>query len=142
VVAKKSLTTPLVKSRYTYESWDEWLSHYSPTRQDGLWLADGTASHPNFSLHDLKAEALGQERPSGDPALLASLVGVGGDGSIGGFLTIDSTWSSPDGVRVIVSSALVPVVESNAAARALGTAPPGHVWLPRLEHYDDNENDR
>jgi hypothetical protein len=79
---KLLLTTPINNSRYTYEIWDEWLSRCSPTRQDGLWLADGTASYPDFALHELKIEGSGSERPSDDPALLASLVGLS-DGSTG-----------------------------------------------------------
>ncbi len=137
------LTTPINKPRYTYHRWDEWLSHYSPTRQDGLWLADGTAAHPDFSLHELKAEDSGKELPSDDPALLASLAGVERDASIGAFLTVDGSWSSPDGVSVTVSSVLVPTGESNVAARALGTAPFTDMWLPTFEHYgDEDENER
>ena len=85
----------------------------------------------------------GKERPSDDPAVLASLAGVERDGSIGAFLTVDGSWSSPDGVSVAISSVLVPTEDSDAAARALGTAPPNDMWLPTFEHYDDeDENDR
>ena len=136
------LTVPINKARYTYDSWDEWLSYYSPTRQDGLWLADGTSEHPDFSLHDLMAEPSGTERPLDDPALLASLAGVVRDGSIGAFLTVDGSWNSPDGVSVAVSSVLVPSEHTDMAARALGTAPLTHMWLPTLEQYDEEEKDR
>ena len=137
------LTTPINNARYTYDRWDEWLSHYSPTRQDGLWLADGTGDHPDFSLHDLKAEGSGKERPTDDPAVHASLAGIERDGSIGAFLTVDGYWPSPDGVRVAISSVLVPTGDSDAAARALGTSPLSHMWLPTFEHCEDeNENDR
>jgi hypothetical protein len=137
------LTVPINRARYTYDRWDEWLSHYSPTRQDGLWLADGTGEHPYFSLHELKAEGSGKVRPSDDSAVHASLTGVERDGSIGAFLTVDGSWSSPDDVSVAISSVLVPVGESDAAARALGTAPLTHMWLPTFEHSDDeDENDR
>ena len=137
------LTTPINKARYTYDTWDEWLSRFSPTRQDGLWSADGTGEHPDFSLHELKAEASGNVRPSNDPALLASLAGVDSAGNIGPLLTIDASWSSPDRVSVHISSVLVPTSDSDVASRALGTTPPPNMWLPRLEHYDDEDaNDR
>jgi hypothetical protein len=103
-------------------------------------LADGTGSYPDFCLHDLKDESSEEERPSDDPALLASLVGVT-DESIGAFLTVDGSWSSPDGVRATVSSALVAAGQSDVAARALGTAPLSQMWLPALEHHED-EGDR
>jgi hypothetical protein len=136
------LTTPINRSRYTYDRWEEWLSRYSPTRQDGVWLADGTGAHPEFSLHELKAEGSGKERPADDPALLAFLAGIERDGGIGGFLTVDGSWSSPDSVSVAISSVLVPVGDSDAAARALGTAPLTHMWLPTFEHYDEDEKNR
>jgi hypothetical protein len=139
------LTTPIHKAEYTYDRWDEWLSRYSPTRQDGLWLADGTGAHPDFALHDVKATEStgGKKRPSDDPALLASLAGVERDGSIGAFLIVDGSWSSPDGVSVAISSVLVPTGDSDVAARALGTAPLTHMWLPAFQHNEDeDENDR
>jgi len=136
------LTTPINRSRYTYDRWDEWLSRYSPTRHDGLWLADGTGAHPEFSLHELKAEGLGKERPSDDPALLASLAGIARDGSVGALLTVDGSWSSPDGVSVSISSGLVPTGESDVVARALGTAPLFHMWLPKFGYNDEDEKDR
>jgi hypothetical protein len=135
------LTTPVNVGRYTYYTWDEWILRYSPTRKDGLWLADGTDRYPDFSLHDLKSEGPGTERPSDDPALLASLAGVGEANTIGAFLTVDGSWLSPDGVRVAISSVLVPVADSEAAARALGTAPPSHMWLPTFEDLGDETKD-
>lgn len=120
--------------------WGEWLSRYSPTRKDGLWLADGTVSCPDFTLHELKSEESGRERPSDDRVLLAALVGVT-DANIDAFLTIDGAWSSPDGVRVTASSVLVPTGDANVAARALATAPPGHLWLPTLEDYGEEDED-
>ena len=135
------LTTPVKEARHTYHRWEEWLSDYSPTRQDGLWLADGTGAYPDFSLHELKAEDPEKERPSDNLALLASMAGIRSDGNIGAFLTVDGSWSSPDRVSVNISSALVPTGESSAAARALATAPLTHMWLPVLEQYDE-EDDR
>jgi hypothetical protein len=107
------LTAPINKGRYTYDTWEEWISHYSPTRPDGLWLADGTGKHPDFSLHDLKAvDPGGKERPLDDPLILSSLVGIDSDGKISEALTVDGLWSSPDGVSVLVSSSLVSTGES------------------------------
>ncbi len=136
------LTTPINEARYTWDTWNEWLSQYSPTRQDGLWLADGTREHPDFSLHELKAEdSDGKEQPSNDPALLGSLAGMDKGGRIGAFLTVDGSWSSPDGVSVTVSSVLVPSGDGDVTARALSTAPPTDMWLPTFVHYEDEDKD-
>jgi hypothetical protein len=94
-------------------------------------------------LHDLKDEGSEKVRPSDDSALLASLAGIMNGGSIGAFLMVDGSWSSPDGVWVMVSSGLVPVGQSNLIARVLGTAPLSNMWLPRFECYaDEDEGDR
>jgi hypothetical protein len=140
---KLVLTVPINKARYAYDRRDERLSHYSPTRQEGLWLAGGIGEFPNVSLHDLKAEGTGEDRPSGGSAPLASLAGVESDWSIGEFLTIDGSWHSPDGVRVDISSVLVPIEDSDASARALGTAPLLQMWLPTfVGDEDEDEIDR
>jgi hypothetical protein len=133
------LTTPINSSRYAYELWDEWLSRYSPTRRDGVWLADGTGAYPDFCLHDLRDEGAEKVRPSDDPALLASLAGITSDGRVGAFLRVDGSWSSPDSVAVTISSVLVPAGDSNVVARALGTAPLSNMWLPNFERYEDEE---
>jgi hypothetical protein len=137
------LMTPINSSSYAYERWDEWLSRYSPTRRDGLWLADGTGGYPDFCLHDLRDEGGEKVRPSDDPALLASLAGIASDGRVGAFLRVDGSWSSPDSVAVTISSVLVPPGESNVVAHALGTAPLSNMWLPHFERYgDEEESDR
>jgi hypothetical protein len=86
------LTTPIDSSSCAYERWDEWLSRYSPTRRDGLGLADGTGGYPDFCLHDLRDEGGEKVRPSDDPALFASLAGMASDGRVGAFLI---GWGQP-----------------------------------------------
>jgi hypothetical protein len=136
------LTTPFSVDRYNFDRWDEWLARYSPTRDDGLWLADGLGTVPDFALHDLMAdEANGRPKPCDEQTLLCSLAGVSEDGRIPKDLMVDGSWSSPDGVRVNVSSALVPPHQAILASRAVVTAPLMDMWLPSLEPGDDDSGD-
>lgn len=137
VAGKLLLTRPLDNSGYVYRPWDEWLRRYSPTQADGLWLSDGTDRYPESALHDLKAGDLEKERPSEDHELLRPLLGIGPDTEIGDLLIVDGSWSSPDGVSVSISSALVAPGESEIAARAVNSAPRTHLWLPNLQDYEE-----
>ena len=136
------LTTPLSVDRYTFDRWDEWVARYSPTRDDGLWLSDGLGTVPGFALHDLMAdESKGHPKPCDEQVLLRSLAGVSEDGRIPQDLMVDGSWSSPDGVRVNVSSALVPPHQAILATRAVVTAPLMDMWLPSLEPGEDDNGD-
>lgn len=136
------LTTPLSIGRDTFDRWEDWLARYSPSRGDGLWLADGLGTVPDFALHDLMAdESKGHPKPCDDEALLRSLAGVSEDGRVVQDLMVDGSWSSPDGVRVNVSSALVPPHQAMLASRAVVTAPLMDMWLPNLEHGEDDNGD-
>lgn len=135
------LTTPFSVGRYSFDRWDEWLARYSPTRDDGLWLADGLGTVPDFALHDLTDESNGNPKPCDDQALLRSLAGVSEDDRVAQDLMVDGSWSSPDGVRVNVSSALIPPDQAILASRAVVTAPLMDMWLPSLEPGDDNDGD-
>jgi hypothetical protein len=136
------LSTPLSVGRETFDRWDDWLARYSPTRKDGLWLADGLGTVPDFALHDLMAdESKGPSKPCADQALLRSLAGVSDDCLIAEDLMVDGAWASPDGVSVSVSSALVPPHQATLASRAVVTAPPMDMWLPSLEPGEDEDDD-
>jgi hypothetical protein len=135
------LTTPLTSEEGIFDSWEEWRADYSPTREDGLWLADGVGKVPDFALHDLLGdESTDRSRPCSDQALLRGLVGVSQQGQISQELMVDGSWSSPDGVRAHVSSVLVPPRQAMLAGRAIATAPLMDMWLPRLESSEDEDD--
>lgn len=135
------LTTPLSVDRYALDRWDEWLARYSPTRDDGLWVSDGLGRVPDFALHDLmQEESEGHQKPSDDQTLLRSLAGVA-ESRIPNDLMVDGSWSSPDGVRVNVSSAMVPPDQSSLASRAVVTSPLMDMWLPSLEPGEDDNGE-
>jgi len=121
---------------YTFDRWDEWLARYSTTRDDGLWLSDGLGTVPDFGLHDLMADkSNGHPTPCDDQALLRSLAGVSEDDHVAEDLLVDGSWSSPDGVRVNVSSALVPPHRAILASRAVVTASKDVAVVARIDKY-------
>ncbi|WP_372426174.1 hypothetical protein [Salinarimonas chemoclinalis] len=124
----------LVRHRSSYESWDDWLADHLPSHREGLWLSDGTDTKPPVAYHHLRAGDDGPDRPCDDIAVLASLLGLGPDGTLGERVVVDGFWSSPDDVQVQILSALVPPAEADIAARALATAHPFDAWLPTAEH--------
>ncbi len=133
-------TTPLSYGKHAFGTWEEWLSRHSPTRADGLWLSDGLGEVPLFALHDLMADdAKGLPGPCRDESIVNSLAGVGCEG-IGQSLMVEGSWSSPDGVRVRVASALVPPAQADIAGRAVATASPMDMWLPTLERDEDGDD--
>jgi hypothetical protein len=133
------LTHPIVESSSYSDPWLEWLSKYSITRADGLWLADGTENYPLPALHDLMADTEKAEQPTSDKALLLSLVGIQVDLSIKENLAVLGHWTSPDRVDVSITSALVPSQYAELAARSLVTSPEFHMWLPYNQYESDDD---
>jgi hypothetical protein len=136
------LERPVRGDSYDDSPWEDWLSHYSPTRSDGLWLSDGTRRYPSYALHDLlkgDAENKSKDAPTADGELIRSLAGIDAANAIPEALTVDADWISPDKVDVSITSVLTPRVETRAVALAVATAPPFHAWLPTLKEYEEEE---
>jgi hypothetical protein len=130
----------LVEVRSYEDPWDEWVSRFSITRPDGLWLADGTGKYPIFSRHELLSAGKKEKGPTSEQHVLLSLAGFGGDLSIGERLLVSGSWTSPDGVDVSVMSALVPGRSAALAARALASGSDFHMWLPSYRYDDEDDS--
>jgi len=82
---------PVVGDSYDAHPWEDWLCSYSPTRQDGLWLADGTRAYPDFALHELLiSNAEKASAPTSDARVLSALVGIGQDRKIAEHLLVNA----------------------------------------------------
>jgi hypothetical protein len=125
---------------YLEEPWEEWLSNFSPTKPNGLWLADGTGEYPDYALNDLLADS-NEKRPVplADAGFLRSLAGIDITNQTGKRLIIDALWDSPDGVHVSISSVLVRPTEARLAALALATASSAHMWLPTFRPHEEDD---
>ena len=123
-------------SWYGPDSWAEWLGHHTLTRDDGLWLSDGTDCRPldtSVFLLERKKNGLAITGDQVSILQLASLSGSRVDNEI----VVRAGWSSADEVRVHISSALVPTHRADVLARRLAREQPMAAWLPCLEEADD-----
>jgi hypothetical protein len=124
------------------DSWDEFLSKYRVTRRDGLWLSDGTGPYPAHARDELMAESGKERSPTDDEAALLKLAGIGETRVLGADFIASGNWSSPDHIRVDISTALVPADKADRAAVAVGTSPEFHMYLPTTQAFeDDDENE-
>jgi len=120
-----------------YDSWDEWLSRGLLTRSDGLWLADGIDRPPLEAQTNLYEKGETGLVLTGDKKKLLALLGI--RSSEIGDLVVGGYWHSNDNVEIRVASALVPARQAKKLAQSLAKEDPFHVWLPRLEEYEDGE---
>jgi hypothetical protein len=136
------LERPLARLESYEESWNEWLSKYRITRADGLWLSDGTGRYPACARDELLDEGTSKERrPTGDHNTLLKLAGIGESLALGADFLATGNWKSPDGIRVDISTALVPAKEVHRAAVALGLSTGFHMYLPMATAFEDQDDD-
>lgn len=119
-----------------YDLWDSWLRRYLLTRNDGQWLSDGTDRTPLDTRVALLETRKKDHAITGDQEKLLRLVGLT-SGTIKE-LVVDGYWHSADGIRVAISSALVPAGKAVRLARQLIREDPMRVWVP---HYQESEED-
>ncbi len=123
---------------YWYDDpWHEWFGRCLLSRNDGLWLSDGTDRTP-LDTQQILLEPRKKERAvTGDQAKILSLVGISED-RLGKELVVEGRWHSADDIRVEVRSALVSPKQALQFARKLVREDPMTVWLP--VYYDSEED--
>ena len=118
------------------DPWGEWFSRYGLTRDDGLWLSDGTdrtpLDTPEFLLERKKKELA----ITGNREKILALAALGS--RVGKELVVQGQWCSADNVTVDISSALVPSRKAATFARKLTREEPMLVWVPC---FDKSEED-
>ena len=128
---------PVTDDWWYDDPWKEWLGRYILTRDDGLWLSDGTDRTP-LDTHEILLEPRKNGLAvTGDQVRILSLVGISGD-RLGKELVVKGRWFSTDHVRVEVSSTLVFPKQASQLARSLIREDPMRVWLPM---YHDSQED-
>ncbi len=118
---------PVTDDRY-YEDdpWGHWLKGYLLTRDDGLWLSDGTDRVPLDA-----ARALLELLLTGCKDRMLELAGL--RSQVGKDLIVEGYWRSADDIRVDISSALVPPENAQELARELTREDPMRIWIPVYE---------
>ena len=117
--------------------WLEWLRQYLLTRDDGLWLSDGTEKTPLDTQVILLERAKKELAVTGDQGKILSLVGISGD-RLGKELVVQGRWYSADNIRIEVSSALVSPEQAPQLARRLIHEDPMTAWLPVYRYSEED----
>ncbi len=136
VAGDSILKYPVLKPHYLDDEnpLDEWVGRMTLTRNDGLWLSDGTDWPPVDSQFNLLEPG---SAITGDKRKLLELLKI--DGTIGNELTISGAWHSADGVAINISSALVDSTRAARAAGKLAREDPFQAWLPEFEQYEGGD---
>ena len=121
-------TYPVTDDSWYDDPWGEWFSRYTLTRNDGLWLSDGTESTPLDTMEFLLETKKKGLELTGDREKILSLVGL--RPRVGKELVIDGDWFSADNVEVHISSVLVRSNKAATLARKLTRKEPMSVWVP------------
>ncbi len=128
---------PVTDDWYYDDPWPEWLNRRILTRHDGLWLSDGMDRQPLGVQINLLEKGKDSLILTGSKTKLLSLIGI--DKGLGKGIVVEGSWSSPDNIRVNISSALVTPRKAKALARQLIHEKPFFAWLPTYEEHEDDD---
>ena len=123
-------------SLFNDDPWRTWLNRRMLTRDDDLWLSDGTDRTPLDTATFLLERKGDDLAITGDRQRILSLVLL--NGGVGKEIVVHGHWFSTDNVGVHVSSALVSPEKGAALARRLVDEQPMFVWLPCLDKSEDD----
>ena len=121
---------------YEDDPWGHWFSGYGLTRDDGLWISDGTDRTPLDTAEFLLERKNRELVITGNREKILALTALGSQ--VGKELVVQGRWFSADNVRVDISSALVPSRKAATFARKLVGEEPMFVWVPS---FDEGEED-
>lgn len=119
------------------DPWDEWFKQYRLTRDDGLWLSDGTERRPIDTIVSLLEEGKHGPKVTGDWEMLIGLCCLSGSDITE--VVVSGHWFSSDNVKVHISSALVSPDLAPKLIRKLIQEDPMSVWVPCFEGSEEEE---
>jgi hypothetical protein len=102
-------------------------------------LSDGTDPYPPRARHELMSTSSDDRSPTHDENTLLELAGIGKARVLGPDFLASGNWSSPDSIRVDISTVLVPTDKVDLVAVAIGTSPEFHMWLPTVRAFEDED---
>jgi hypothetical protein len=128
---------PTVIYEYDGERWLSWFSDQTLSCSGGLWLSDGLDRPPiEIQSNLIETDSSGVNLTSNKQKVL-SLLGI--KNTVVDGLVVCGNWQSADNIDVKISSALLPVGESETVANRLATMEPFQVSLP---FFDDEAPNR
>ena len=129
-------TYPVIDDYFGEDAWGEWFERYTLTRDDGLWLSDGTDRPPPDTAEPLLVKRKNGFEITGDKNKLLRLAGIAS--RVGRELIVEGTWFSSDDVEVQISSALVSPKQAAMLARRLIREQPMTAWIPVFDETETN----
>lgn len=137
-----SRTRPVVVRSYEVgdcSPWLEWRNRYDVTFDDGSWLSDRKDSVPEQAKESLLGKRTGQQETLQDRHTVLRKLGLV-DTDADALVMLYGRWSSPDGVRVSITSALTERKGAIGRCMAFAKQPDHDLWLP--EFWDGGFYDR
>jgi hypothetical protein len=133
-VTSLSKTRPVVVR--SYESgggspWLEWRSRYDITFDDGSWLSDRKDPVPGPAKEYLLGKRTGQQENLRDQQTVLRKLGLVAPAT-DDLVLLYGHWSSPDGVRVRITSALTERKGAIGRCLAFAKQPSHELWLPEF----------
>ncbi|GJL49749.1 MAG: hypothetical protein NPIRA01_09760 [Nitrospirales bacterium] len=129
---------PVTDDAYDEDPWPYWTNRKLLTRNDGLWLSDGVDARPLDTMINLFEKGEKELVITGNKDTILSLIGVNSL-KIENDIIVEGNWCSSDGIRVRVSSALVPSDQAKTLATQLSKEDPFRAWVPRYQEGEDEE---
>jgi hypothetical protein len=139
LAAGKLLQQYPVTDDYYYDDdpWAGWLNLQILTRHDGLWLSDGMDRPPLEAKNNLFEKDNGELVITGSKTKILKLIGI--DSDLENEIVVEGSWSTPDGIKVRISSALVAPRKVNALAKQMIQEDPFFVCLPTYDQYENQD---
>lgn len=132
ITAGKLLTKyPVTEDSWRGNTWEYWLSRHKLSREDGFWLSDTQDLIPLDIKSLLLEEKEKKLEITEDKNIMLGLANL--SNKLSKDIVIDGHWTSKDGIKVEISSALVPKECSKKSATSLSKEDPWQLWLPDLE---------
>jgi hypothetical protein len=129
---------PVAVSTYRgTQPWQEWLREQVLTRDDGLWLADGTDWRQASTRINLREATEYGVELTADTNKLCSLLGIAE--TIGEWLVVYGDWNSVDGVQVHVRSSMVSSERGDTVAKDVAAQDPFHIDAPAIEEHEEGD---
>jgi hypothetical protein len=129
-----SKTLPLVIRSYETggeSPWLEWRRRYDVTFDDGSWLSDHKDPVPQPAKESLLGKRIGQQETLKDQNTLLDILGFVG-ASADALVPVYGSWTSVDGVRVSITSALTERKGAIGRCTAFAKLPEHDFWLPEF----------
>lgn len=127
---------PVTDDYWGDNPWEEWFHRYTLTRNDGLWLSDGTDQTPIETTLPLFERKKNELIVTGDKNKILQL--VKSNGKVAKDIVVEGSWASSDNIKVSVSSALAPPNQSATLIKNLLEEDPMFAYVPcyRGNEYD------